>query len=164
MTYENYIKKSEGIEVQDALVSRIPAILKVLEQVTEQGKWDYAYAADKWTVKQVVQHLIDCERVFSYRALHIARKDTTVLLGFDENMYADQSVAEQKEIRELIEEYLHVMQGIYYQFKGYTSDIMRLEANVSDYHISIEHIGRVIYGHSFHHLSVLQERYLDAGE
>lgn len=70
MTHIDYIKRAEGFKVEEALLARISIITDTLQKVTEEGKWDYAYAEGKWTVKELVQHLIDCERIFSYRALH----------------------------------------------------------------------------------------------
>ncbi|MCC9042761.1 DinB family protein [Myroides sp. M-43] len=161
MGHTDYIKRSEGCKVEEALLVRITVITDVLTRVTEADKWDYAYAEDKWTVKEVVQHLIDCERIFSYRALHIARQDTGILSGFDENQYIDYARGEQKEVNELVEEYVSLMKSIYYEFKGFTTEALALQNQVVHYVISVEEIGRLIYGHSLHHLDILKERYLD---
>ncbi|MDR2223266.1 MAG: DinB family protein [Flavobacteriaceae bacterium] len=161
MPHSDYIKCSLDYSVEEGLLVRIPIIVKVLEQVTAQNKWDYSYAEGKWTVKQVVQHLIDCEKIFSYRALHIARQDTSELFGFEEDAYAITSMQEEKNGEDMIHEYTALLLCIYYQFKGYTKDILQRESKVANYEISIENIGRVMYGHSLHHLDVLLERYLD---
>lgn len=160
MSHLNYIKRADGYSVEEVLLVRIPIIVDVLEEVTRQNKWDYSYAENKWTVKEMVQHLIDCERIFSYRALHIARQDTSVLSGFDENAYVDYAKGECKEPSELVEEYVTLMKSIYFEFKGFTKEALELKNQVSDYVVSVDDIGKIMYGHSLHHLDILKERYL----
>lgn len=161
MAHTDYIKRSEGFKVEEALLARIAIIAEALMKVTEEGKWDYAYAEGKWTIKELVQHLIDCERIFSYRALHIARQDTSVLNSFDENQYLDNAKDENKEPSELVEEYMSLMRSVYYEFKGFSKDALALQNQVTNYVVSVEDIGRLMYGHSLHHLDVLKKRYLD---
>ncbi|WP_121966856.1 DinB family protein [Myroides sp. N17-2] len=161
MAHTDYIKRAEGFKVEEALLERIAVITNTLQKVTVEGKWDYTYAEGKWTVKELVQHLIDCERIFSYRALHIARQDTSALNGFDENQYNDYAKEEQKEPSELVEEYLSLMRSVYYEFKGFTTETLTLQNQVAHYVVSVEEIGRLMYGHSLHHLDVLKERYLN---
>lgn len=161
MSHLNYIKRAEGYRVEEALLLRIRQIIEALEEVTKQDKWNYAYAEGKWTVKELVQHLIDCERIFSYRALHIARQDTSVLSGFDENHYIDHAKGEHKEPHDLIEEYVTLMRSVYFEFKGFTDEALTLKNQVAHYVVSVEEIGKIMYGHSLHHLDILKERYLD---
>lgn len=161
MAHTDYIKRAQGFKVEEALLARIAVITDTLQKVTEEGKWDYAYAEGKWTVKELVQHLIDCERIFSYRALHIARQDTSALNSFDENQYNDYAKGEQKKPNELVEEYVSLMRSIYYEFKGFTNEALALKNQVAHYVVSVEEIGRIMYGHSLHHLDILKERYLN---
>ncbi|MDM1532403.1 DinB family protein [Myroides marinus] len=161
MSHLNYIKRAEGYKVEDALLNRIPVIVETLEEITKQNKWNFAYAEGKWTLKEVVQHLIDCERIFSYRALHIARQDTSILSGFDENIYVDNAKGEDKGVSELVEEYVCLMKSIYFEFKGFTKDALALSNQVANYVVTVEEIGKIMYGHSLHHLDVIKERYLD---
>ncbi|AJA68987.1 DinB family protein [Myroides odoratimimus] len=161
MSHTDYIRRSEGLPLEEILLARIPIVLEVMDKVTLQHKWDYAYAEGKWTVKELIQHLIDCERIFSYRALHIARQDTSVLSGFDENLYVDNSKGECKEPQDLREEYITLMKSVYYQFKGFTTEALALKNQMAHYVLSVEEIGRLNYGHTLHHIDILLERYLD---
>ncbi|MTG97081.1 MULTISPECIES: DinB family protein [Myroides] len=161
MSHIDYIRRSEGMSLEEILLMRITIVLETFEKVSQQHKWDYAYAEGKWTVKELVQHLIDCERIFSYRALHIARQDNSVLSGFDENEYVDQAKGENKEPQDLIEEYITLLKSVYYQFKGFTTNALALQNKVADYVITVEEIGRLNYGHTLHHIDVLLERYLE---
>lgn len=161
MSHTDYIKRSAGLELTEALLARIPVIVGALKKVTEQNKWEYAYVEGKWTVKELVQHLIDCERIFSYRALHIARQDTSIISGFDENQYVKHAKGENKEIEDLVDEYTTLMKSIYYEFKGFTTEALKHSNQVTHYRISVEEIGRLMYGHSLHHIDILLERYLE---
>ncbi|MDM1509769.1 DinB family protein [Myroides odoratimimus] len=161
MSHTDYIRRSEGLPLEEILLACIPIVLEVMDKVTLQHKWDYAYAEGKWTVKELIQHLIDCERIFSYRALHIARQDTSVLSGFDENLYVDNSKGECKEPQDLREEYITLMKSVYYQFKGFTTEALALKNQMAHYVLSVEEIGRLNYGHTLHHIDILLERYLD---
>ena len=96
INHDNYTSIYDGIEVVDALQTRIADIKKTLIIVTELDKWDYAYADGKWTIKEMIQHCIDCERIFSYRAQHIAREDSQTLNFFDENAYVLTSNANER--------------------------------------------------------------------
>ncbi|MEK6494294.1 DinB family protein [Myroides odoratimimus] len=161
MAHTDYIRRSDGLPLEEILLARISIVLEVMDKVTLQHKWDYAYAEGKWTVKELVQHLIDCERIFSYRALHIARQDTTTLSGFDENLYVDNAKGENKKPQDLIEEYVTLMKSVYYQFKGFTTDALAFKNQMANYVLSVEEIGRLNYGHTLHHLEILSDRYLD---
>src|SRR4051812_46950486 len=93
--YDTYISKVSGNTVKDIITSYSEPLLKFYESLPEE-KANHAYAEGKWTVKELLQHIIDAERVFSYRALRIARKDETPLPGFDENTFATASKASER--------------------------------------------------------------------
>lgn len=160
INHDNYISIYDGIEVEDALQTRISDIKKTLTIVTELDKWDYRYADEKWTVKEVVQHCIDCERIFSYRAQHIAREDQQSLNFFDENEYAKTSNANARKPQDLIKEWTNLMKATYYQFLAFDDDVLSKTGKIGDKEFSVEKIGFVTAGHSIHHLNIINERYL----
>jgi len=102
--YHGYISKAKENDVTSAMRNTTAELLNLLKSIPSE-KHDYRYAEGKWTVKEVVQHLIDAERVFTYRALRFARKDDTPLPGFDENLFADTSKANNRNWSDLIEEF-----------------------------------------------------------
>lgn len=156
----NYISIYDKIEVEDALFSRIEAIKKTLTIVTELNKWNFAYAEGKWTIKEVVQHCIDCERIFSFRAQHIAREDNQNLNFFDQNEYAIKSNANAREVKDLIEEWDHLMKSTHYQFLSYSDGTLTRIGKIGDYEYSVEQLGFVIAGHAIHHMNIINERYI----
>ena len=122
-------------------------------------KINFAYAPDKWTIKQMLQHVIDTERIFAYRALAIARKEPASLIGFDENEYAKNATAAHRNWKEMIAEWKTVRQSTNMLFASFTEEDLKQKGTASDSPISVNAIGFIIFGHALHHLHVLKERY-----
>ncbi len=160
MSYEQYISRLENESVSDALSSRLGLISRVLERVEEENKWNYRYAENKWTAKQIVQHLIDCERIFSFRAMHIVRKDDNPLFLFDENEYAKEANVTLKSQYDLFKEYECLITATYLMYKNFDENELKRSAAVVGNTINVETMGRIIAGHSLHHMDILEERYL----
>lgn len=123
-------------------------------------KFDYRYAEGKWTIKDIIQHLIDCERVFAYRALRFARNDKTELPGFEEDDYAIDANANKRSIMELLTELSAVRHSTIYLFKTFTEEQLLRIGIASDNPMSVRAIGFVIIGHQNHHQRIFEERYL----
>jgi uncharacterized damage-inducible protein DinB len=131
-----------------------------LQNIPEE-KWNYRYGADKWTIKGVVQHMIDGERIFCNRALVISRKDkATPLPSFDQDEYAASANADKRTKEELISELQAVQQSSKMLFESFSEEQLNLKGTVNDYTIEVNTLGFVIVGHTLHHIRLLQERYL----
>lgn len=126
---------------------------------TPEDKMQYAYADGKWTVATVMLHIIDCERIFNYRALRIARNDQTPLPGFDENNYAESSNASHRSKESLLEEYLAVRRATLALYQNFSGDMLERKGVANGYVFSVEMIGAITAGHELHHLQVLRDRY-----
>jgi hypothetical protein len=122
-------------------------------------KINFAYAPDKWTIKQMLQHVIDTERIFAYRALVIARREPAALLGFDENEYAKNATANHRNWKEMIAEWKIVRQSTNNLFGSFTEEDLKQKGTASNLPISVNALGFIIFGHALHHLHVLKERY-----
>ncbi len=120
---------------------------------------DYRYEPHKWTPKALLQHIIDTERIFAYRALSLARLEPKALLGFDENDYANNSNANQRNIEDLLQEFRLVRQSTTLLFESFDKTMLYTTGISSGIKISTLAIGFVIIGHAKHHLNVLNERY-----
>jgi hypothetical protein len=118
------------------------------------------YAPDKWTVKDIVQHVIDTERIFAYRALRFARNDNTALPGFDENLFANHTNANSRTINDLVDELHVVRHSTKLLFKGFDDDMLRRVGRCWNYETSVITLGFTSLGHQTHHLNVITERYL----
>ena len=121
---------------------------------------DFAYAEGKWTLKELLQHLIDAERIFAYRALRFARKDRTELAGWDEETYAKHYFSTERSLQSLIDEFETVRKSSSLFFEN-LNVIQLLETGIANGNeISVETIGKLIVGHTIHHLNIIEERYL----
>ena len=123
-------------------------------------KHEFQYALEKWTIKDIILHLIDAERIFTYRALRIARNDKTELPGFEENDYVVTANANNREYESLLAEYETVRNASISLFETFTSeDLFRL-GTASNNSVSVRAIGYILLGHELHHKNVILERYL----
>ncbi|WP_130733731.1 DinB family protein [Flavobacterium sp. J27] len=158
--YANYITKSllhtdvlEGLKKQK---EDIPSFFKSIPV----EKLEYRYEEGKWTPKDILLHIIDTERIFSYRALRISRNDMTPLSGFDENEYVPFANASTRTLQSLLEEYESVRNATLSLFVNLSEEQMLRVGHASNSTVSVRAIGSIIIGHELHHVSVIQERYL----
>ena len=156
--FDRYINLVEDIELKEALNKYGPEMF-LKEKINLENIGDRVYAAGKWTVKDILQHLIDTERIFNYRALRFARNDKTILPGFDENIYADVSDANNRSLDDLLNEYVAVRQSAIALFGSFDKKMLNSEGVCFDKNISVLSIGFVLAGHPLHHLNVIKERY-----
>lgn len=120
----------------------------------------FSYAEGKWTLKELLLHLSDTERVFQYRILAIARGDQNELPGFDEDLYANQSFANDRSLNSLIEEYELIRKSSLILLETMNPSALGNIGKANGNQISAETIGKLIVGHNLHHLNVIEERYL----
>ncbi|WP_117883586.1 DinB family protein [Aureibaculum luteum] len=133
--------------------------LLVLENISEP-KQSYRYEEGKWTIKELVQHIIDSERVFGYRALTFSRNDTTLLPGFDENDFVKYSNANDRSYGEMLEELKVVRLSTILLFTSFdASDFINVGV-ASGKSMSVKALGYIVSGHLLHHLKIIEERYL----
>ena len=121
---------------------------------------DFAYAEGKWTLKELLQHLIDAERIFAYRALRFARKDKTDLPGWDEEEYAQHYFPTERSTQNLVEEFETVRKSSTLFFENLNEIQLSGTGVANGNEISVENIGKLIVGHNIHHLNIIEERYL----
>jgi hypothetical protein len=121
---------------------------------------EFQYEIGKWTPKDILQHIIDAERVFTYRALRFARFDTINLPGYEENEYAEVANATSRTIEELITEYKLVKLSSIHLFKSFSEKMLLNIGEANNTPISVRAIGYIISGHEIHHINIIKERYL----
>jgi uncharacterized damage-inducible protein DinB len=140
--------------------SRHTDALSFLKNIPEE-KWSYRYAEGKWSIRGVVQHMIDAERIFCNRALVIARKDrTTHRLSFEGDDYGAASRADSRTKEELIDELAAVQQSSFKLFDSFDEEQLLTGGTVGSYTIDVNALGFVVIGHVLHHLKLIKERYL----
>ncbi|MGA9270597.1 MAG: DinB family protein [Lutimonas sp.] len=126
----------------------------------DPGKEDYRYAEGKWSIKELLQHIIDTERIFAYRALRFARNDSTGLPGFDENLYVETCDAGGRSLSSLLEEFKLIRKSNILMFESMNENVLKRMGKIDGNAISVRALGFIICGHLLHHLKVIEERYL----
>lgn len=157
--YHGYIKMVQEDNLSAAFSNKDNNLIAFLDSIPE-SKHDYRYAEGKWTIKEVLQHIIDAERVFAYRALRFARKDQTPLPGFDENLFAENSKASTRKWNDLMEEFKCVRRSSEMFFNSLDEDQLEANGISSNTPIYVRALGYIIIGHPLHHQKILKERYL----
>ncbi len=132
--------------------------VEVYSGLTEEQSL-FAYAEGKWTLKKLLLHLSDTERVFQYRILAFARGDRHELPGFDEEMYAENSFANERSLASLTEEYRLVRKSSQILLETAHPSVVSNTGTANGNRLSVETIGKLIVGHNEHHLNIIRERY-----
>jgi hypothetical protein len=157
--YHNYINQVPEDDLMTSFKNQTNVFIDFINNIPPD-KIDYAYASGKWTIKEMLQHIIDAERVFSYRALRFARKDPTPLPGFDENLFAANAKADTRSWNDLVEEFKIVRNATKWLFGSFDDEQLNASGvsnNQSNYVLAF---GYISIGHSLHHRNVIKERYL----
>ena len=158
--FDRYINLADNsVLVLDAL-EQGASFENLMPAKTLEALGDLRYAPDKWTVKDILQHLIDNERIMSYRALRFARNDQTELPGYDEESFGKHTNATQRTIADLYAEYAMVRQSSIALFNSFDDEMLLRSGIASHQSISVLALGFVLVGHVTHHINIIRERYL----
>jgi hypothetical protein len=157
--YDNYIPLVKDDNVVEALIDNWKRIRK-FAWALPHDKDDYAYAEGKWTMKQVVHHMVDTERIISYRALRFARKDPQAPLAFEENDYAANAGLERRSMNDILEEFETVRGATLSLFRSFSPAALLSVGNTTMGPTTVVALGYLICGHATHHANVITERYL----
>jgi hypothetical protein len=157
--YKSYIDIASNSNIVLGLKDNLDSVVEFYSNI-ESEKHNYAYAAGKWTVKDILLHIIDTERIFAYRALRISRKDSTPMAGFDQDNYVASGVANERTMDSLISEYITVRKATIALFESFSESTLKLLGEASGSKISVRAIGYIITGHENHHNQIIRERYL----
>lgn len=156
--YQKYIDLAPDIELIDALkTGGISLFQENISKLIDLGL--QTYAPDKWTVNQMVEHIMDTERIFVNRALRFARNDQTELPGYDENMYASNARSNEFPIIQLMEQFAMVRKSTIATFENFNSEELQRTGKANGQEISVLALGFIQVGHPIHHFNVLKERY-----
>ncbi len=152
------------------LISEESELIQNLEQNTREiadflgsipeNKWNYRYEPDKWSILEILQHLIDTERIFQYRALCFARNEKKALPGFDHDAYVPQSEADNRSAKDLIAEFKIMREAGIYLFRSFSEMMLQREGNMNGVKATPRAIGFIMPGHAFHHMDIIKKRYL----
>ncbi|MFN2393344.1 MAG: DinB family protein [Pyrinomonadaceae bacterium] len=159
--YEKYVSLVEETDIVSALENQLNDLQNLLAAVSEEKSF-YGYAEGKWTIKEVIGHLIDGERIFAYRALRIGRADATPLEGFEQDGYIENANFNEQPLAELTEELLLLRRANNLFFKNLSDAAWLRIGTASDAPVSVRALAYIMVGHIRHHTNILRERYLSS--
>lgn len=157
--FQKYIDQVTETDFFTALQNQSSGLASFLQSITEE-KSLFAYAEGKWTIKELLLHMSDTERIFCYRALCFARGEKTNLPGFDENDYAANSNANSRNWESLVQEFLAVRKATEVLFKSFSENALASVGTANNNEATVLSIGFILLGHVNHHKKILAERYL----
>lgn len=159
--YQTYVKHVHDVPLLDALLKSEQQLQKLLTSIPEE-MGEFRYEAGKWSIKELLCHMMDAERIFCYRALRFSRNDKTELHGFDENTYAPEANAHARNLTQLAKEMHNLRLSTLDLFSSLTPAMLDRKGKANNTEISVLAIGYVVAGHETHHRFVLEQRYLSA--
>lgn len=162
--YDAYYEKYVSLIGEDQLMAELesqPAELREIASALSEEKGSHTYAEGKWTIKEVISHLIDGERMFAYRALRISRGDATPIEGFEQDGYIDNSHANERKFADMADEFELLRKANLVMFRNLSDDDWARSGTASDVPVSVRALAYIMAGHIRHHVNILRERYLD---
>lgn len=161
--FELYIRRYLDLVPEDQLIDGLTkageATMALLENIPEEATL-LAYAPGKWTFRELLQHLVDAERIFVYRALRFARNDRTPLPSWDEEPYAAESFANERSWASLLEEFAVQRHSSVLFFSGLKQDAWHRSGIANNQEVGVATLCRLISGHNLHHLDIIKTRYI----
>lgn len=157
--FKKYIDQATDYSLPDCLRNGLETTLGFFKSIPTE-KHEYLYEEGKWTPKEILQHLIDTERVFAYRALQFARAEDVVLKGFDQDEFASNANANARTLEDLLAEYLSVRNSTIQFAQSCSQDTLLRKGVASNGPLSVRAALYIVCGHEIHHCAVIKERYL----
>ena len=158
--YKGYVKLVSHPDVLQAVRISGYRTMELIHSIPE-AKSDFRYAEGKWSVREVLCHMMDAERIFGYRALRFARNDRTELPGFDEKEYALQLNATGRSLTQIGDEMQHLRTSTVDLFESFTEEMLKRKGSANKSELSVLALGIIIAGHETHHCKIIRERYLN---
>lgn len=157
--FQRYVDQVPEEDLMTAFNNQAAGVEDFLSSISEE-KSTYAYAEGKWTIKELLQHIIDTERIFNYRALCFARGEQAGLPGFEENDYAANSYANNRKWNDLVQEFLALRKDTEMMYGSFNEAVMDNSGKANSNPVTVASLGFTTVGHYYHHQKVLKERYL----
>ena len=157
--FQNYISLVRAASVHEAIKMYSSTLDEFFTEINET-KSTFRYAENKWSIKEVLQHITDAERIFAFRVLSLARGEQTPLPGFDENEYAVNSRADNRSWKSILDEFLANRKSTDLLLQSFDESQLQSSGTTNGKRNTVIAISFVIIGHALHHLNVVKERYL----
>ncbi|WP_420581025.1 DinB family protein [Reichenbachiella sp.] len=158
--FAGYVSQVGNDNVLERIKSQKDEFIQFIKAIPDD-RYNYAYAEGKWTVKQLLRHIIDAERMFGYRAMSIARGEKAKLPGFDDHLYVEMADDSKNSIEEMLKEFEVLREGHIQMILNFTSQATERIGNANGTDVSVRAIIYIIVGHVAHHKQIITERYLE---
>ena len=157
--YHNYVQQIDTDDIIGVLENQLNKTLELFKNIPEE-KGNHSYSEGKWTVKEVLGHLVDTERILAYRALSFARNERQELPGFEQDDYVAEGFFNDRTINNLLEEFTALRKANIVMFKNFSDDILMRRGNANNSEFTVNAFQYIIPGHVEHHLKILKEKYI----
>lgn len=157
--YAGYIQQSSGKDLFDLLVDGRESVNRLIDSLDESTA-SYRYAPGKWTIREIIGHIIDTERIMAYRALAFSRGERVGLPGYDHNQYVDEANFDELSLQQFRTDYNNVRSSTESLFQSFSDEMLLRRGTASGSPFTVRALGYIIAGHELHHLNILRERYL----
>jgi len=157
--YADYFKNLKDEEIIEFQKNQLKKIKQLFDSINEK-KENYTYAEGKWTVKEVLGHLVDTERILAYRALSFARGEKQILPGFEHDDYVKEGFFKNRTIKDLLNEFIALREANILMFKSFSDEVLMRRGNANNHEFTVNVFQYIIPGHVEHHLKILMEKYL----
>jgi uncharacterized damage-inducible protein DinB len=159
--YRTYVKLVPEGDILQILNEQMKETVIMLSNLSSEQS-EYRYAAGKWSIKEVIGHITDTERIMSYRLLSIARGEIRSLPGYDENKYVEAANFDRQSMKELLDHFACVRQSTIHLIKSLSDDALARRGEANNSEVTVRALITIIAGHELHHLNIIKERYLQA--
>lgn len=156
--YHTYVNNVGAGNIIDILMNQQHQTYTLINSLTAEES-QYRYKEDKWTIKEVFGHIIDCERIFAYRALCFSRGEQQALPGFDQDEYVQQANFNDRSLQNIGNEYFALRNSNIHLFNSFSKDMLMNKGFASDTNFTVRSLPFIIAGHERHHLNVLKTKY-----
>lgn len=157
--YRNYINLVKEGSLKEILLKQLEEMTILISHVNEEQAY-YRYAEGKWTLKEVIGHITDTERIMAYRLLRFARGDQTALAGYDDESYVLEATFHSRSIPDLLEEFIAVRHSTISLIKSLPEKSWNRKGIANNGEISVAALAYIIAGHELHHRRIIEEKYL----
>lgn len=156
--YHNFLRKLQSEDFISEFNRSKDLTISIFSNIPSE-KENFAYANGKWTIKEVLTHLIDSERIMTYRAFRFSKLDNTAVARFNENEYVANANIQHLSLQELLDEYILVRNSTITLYKRLSEQALNFKGQVGEFQFSAKEIGFVLIGHNIHHCEIILERY-----
>ncbi|MFG6496562.1 DinB family protein [Fictibacillus sp. UD] len=157
--YKTYVKLVPEGDIVQILSEQMRETVGIMSMLSEE-KSEYRYAPGKWSIKEVIGHVVDTERIMSYRLLSIARGEKVSLPGYDENAYVEEADFDSSSMKTLLENFVAVRQATIQLIKSLSEEALTRTGTANGHEVSVSALMMIIAGHELHHRNIILERYV----